>query len=147
MSLNAAVETMMEVPLFRNVDPKRLRVFAFMGETLTFRAGERLFEKGDDGDAAFVVIAGEVEVRVPVDAGETVVAVLGAKEIFGEMAVLCNEKRSTAITARSDVQVLRLNRAALVSMLREFPDIALEMIKVLAGRLRETTAQLAAAQN
>ena len=106
----------------------------------------RLFEMGDDGDAAYVVISGEVEVRVPLDEGEAVVAVLGAKEIFGEMAVLCNEKRSTAITARSDVQVLRLDRSALVSMLREFPDIALEMIKVLAGRLRQTTAQLAAAQ-
>ena len=46
MSLNAAVETMMEVPLFRNVDRKRLRVFAFMGETLTYHAGEPALRDG-----------------------------------------------------------------------------------------------------
>ena len=146
MSLNDAVAVMTDVPMFRNVDPKRLRVFAFMGETLTFRAGERLFEKGDDGDAAYIVIDGSVDVLVPVDTGEAVVAVLGAREIFGEMAVVCDQPRSTAIAAKTDVTVLRLDRSAFMKLLREFPDIALEMIKLLAGRLQATTSDLAAAR-
>ena len=56
VSLNKTVDVLCEVPMFRNVDPKQLRLFAFMGETLNFRAGERLFERGDEGDAAYVVI-------------------------------------------------------------------------------------------
>lgn len=146
MSLDDAVTVMMEIPIFRNVDPKRLRLFAFMGETLTYRAGERLFEMGDEGDAAYVIIDGAVDVLVPVDHGETSVATLGAKEIFGEMAVLCDQPRSTAIAAKTDLTVLCLQRSAFLNMLREFPDISIEVIKVLASRLEVTTRELAAAR-
>ena len=146
MSLNKAVDVMMEIPMFRNVDPKRLRLFAFMGETLTYRAGERLFEKGDEGSAAYIIIEGTVDVLVPVEEGETAVAALGSKEIFGEMAVLCDQPRSTAIAARTDLTVLRLQRSAFLNLLREFPDIALELIKVLASRLEATTRELATAR-
>lgn len=146
MSLNDAVKVMMEIPMFRNVDPKRLRLFAFMGETLTYRAGERLFEKGDEGNAAYIIIDGSVDVLVPVEGGELAVAALGAREIFGEMAVLCDQPRSTAIAAKTELTVLRLQRSAFLNLLREFPDIALEVIKVLAGRLEATTRELASAR-
>lgn len=146
MSLNDAVNVMMEIPMFRNVDPKRLRLFALMGETQTYRAGERLFEKGDEGNAAYIIIDGSVDVLVPVEGGELAVAALGAKEIFGEMGVLCDQPRSTAIAARTDLTVLRLQRSAFLNLLREFPDIALEVIRVLAGRLEATTRELAAAR-
>lgn len=146
MTLNRTVDAMREVPMFRNVDPKQLRLFAFMGETLTYRAGERLFEKGDEGDAAYIVIEGEVEVLVPIDGREASVAVLGEKEIFGEMAVLCDQKRSSAIAARTDLVTLRLDRSVIMKMLKEFPDIALELIRLLAHRLEATTRELAAAR-
>lgn len=146
MSLNDAVKVMMEIPMFRNVDPKRLRLFAFMGETLTYRAGERLFEKGDDGNAAYIIIDGAVDVLVPIEGGELSVAALGAKEIFGEMAVLCDQPRTTAIAAKCDLTVLRLQRSAFLNLLREFPDIAIEVIKVLAARLEATTRELASAR-
>lgn len=146
MSLNRIVEAMREVPMFRNVDPKQLRVFAFMGETLSYRAGERVFEKGDEGDAAYIVIEGEVEVLVPTDHGEASVAVLGEKEIFGEMAVLCDQKRSSAIAARTDLLTLRLDRTVIMKLLQEFPDISLELIRVLAHRLEVTTRDLADAR-
>ena len=146
MSLNEAVDVMREVQLFRNVDDKRLRLFAFMGETLNYRDGERLFEKGDEGDAAYIVLDGAVDVLVPTEGGEISVAVLGKKEIFGEMAVLCDQPRTTAIAAKGPLQVLRLERKAILDMLREFPDISLEFIKVLAGRLETTSRELAAAR-
>ena len=146
MSLNDAVDVMREVALFRNVDDKRLRLFAFMGETLNYRDGERLFEQGDEGDAAYIVLDGAVDVLVPTDGGEISVAVLGKKEIFGEMAVLCDQPRTTAIAAKGELQVLRLERRAILDMLREFPDISIEFIRVLAGRLETTSRELAAAR-
>lgn len=146
MSLNEIVAVLGEIPMFRNVEPKRLKLFAVMGQTLTFRAGERLFEQGDEGDAAYVVLDGAVDVLIPTEGGETSVAVLGAKEIFGEMAVLCDQPRTTAIAASTDLKVLRLDRQAMLTMLQEFPDIALELIRVLAARLEATTRDLAAAR-
>lgn len=143
MSLSETVEVLRENPIFRKIDPKRLKIVAVMGESLQYRAGERLFEKGDEGDSAFIVIMGSVDVLVPVDGGEKAVATLGRGEVFGEMAVLTEEPRSTAIAAHDDLKVLRIDRPALLSLLREFPDIAIELIRVLARRLATTTRDYA----
>ena len=96
MSINAAVTAMRETALFRNVDEKRLKLVAMMGETLTYRPGELLFDRGDPGDAAFIVVHGAVDVILRVEGIETVVATLGEGEIFGEIAVLCDQARTTA---------------------------------------------------
>ncbi|MFK7944251.1 MAG: cyclic nucleotide-binding domain-containing protein [Paracoccaceae bacterium] len=146
MSLNEAVEIMSETTMFRNVDPKRLKLVAMMGEALSFRPSERLFEQGDEGDSAYVILDGEVDVLIPTPGGEISVAVLKAKEIFGEMAVLCDQPRTTAIAARGELRVLRLKRKAILDLLHEFPDIALEFIKVLASRLERTSRELAEAR-
>jgi len=136
-----------EMLLFRNVDLKQLRVVAMMGESLTYRAGERLFEKGDEGDAAFIIIDGEVEVLVPADGGEQSVAVLGKGEIFGELAVICDQARSTAIAARTDLEALRLDRNTVLNLMREFPDITLELVRILGDRLERTTRELSQARS
>lgn len=146
MTLKTTVEVLSENPIFRKIDAKRLRVVAAMGETLHFRAGERLFEKGAEGDSAYLIVEGSVDVVVPTEAGEKVVAELGRGEIFGEMAVLTDQPRSTAIAAHGPLEVLRIDRTALLSLLREFPDIAIELIRVLARRLATTTRDYAEAR-
>lgn len=146
MGLREVTRVLREMELFRNVDDRQLRVVAMMGDELSYRAGERVFEQGDEGDAAYVVISGAVEVLVRIDGGELSVARLGRGEIFGELAVLLDQPRSSAIIASGDLEALRLNRSMIVNMLREFPDIALQMIRILGRRLEATTGQLAHAQ-
>jgi len=146
MSLNRAVQVLQEMPLFRNIDLKRLRVVAMMGESQAYRAHERLFEKGEEGDAAFIIIDGEVEVLVPAEGGEQSVAILGKGEIFGELAVICDQTRSSAIAARSELNVLRLDRNVVLNLMREFPDISLEMVRILGRRLERTTQELSQAR-
>jgi CRP-like cAMP-binding protein len=146
MSLNHAVQVLQEMPLFRNIDQKRLRVVAMMGESRTYRVAERLFEQGDEGDAAFIIIDGEVEVLVRVDGGEQSVAVLGKGEIFGELAVICDQARSTAIAARTELEALRLDRNTVINLMREFPDITLELVRILGDRLERTTRELSQAR-
>ncbi|MEM9044112.1 MAG: cyclic nucleotide-binding domain-containing protein [Pseudomonadota bacterium] len=147
MNLNDAVDVMQGTPIFRKLDPKRLRVVAMMGETLSYRAGERLFEAGEEGDSAYIILAGSVDVVVKVRDGEVTVATLKEGEIFGEIAVLTGQPRTTAIQACSDLSVLRLDRPTTTNLVREFPDIALEIIRVMADRLKDTSSQLAQAQS
>lgn len=144
MNINEIVCVLCEIPMFRKVEEKRLKLFSMMGQTLTYRASERLFEQGDDGDAAYVILEGSVDVLIPTDTGETCVATLGPKEIFGEMAVILDQPRTTAIAANTDLKVLRLDRQAFFNMLNEFPDVAIELIKIIGGRLETTTQNLAA---
>ncbi|MFN3642453.1 MAG: cyclic nucleotide-binding domain-containing protein [Gemmobacter sp.] len=143
MSLQETLGVLKEMPLFKRVDQPRLRVIALMGENATLRAGERLAERGEPGDAAYVVIEGTVDVRIPTPAGEVSVASIGPGEIVGEMALLTDRPRSAAMVAATDLVLLRLDRPTLLSLLREFPDVALEMIRVLALRLEATTARSA----
>lgn len=146
MSLDPVIDVLMEIPMFRKVDRKRLKLIAFMGQSLTFHTGERVFEQGDDGDAAYVLLKGKVEVLVEVDGKENPVAELGARQIFGELAVLCDQPRSAAIAAKTDVTLLRLDRKMFRDLLHEFPDISLEIVKLLAHRLEATSRLLSDAR-
>ena len=69
MSLNKAVEAMQQTPIFSGINPKRLRLLAFMSESLTYRAGELLFDQGEEGDSAFVVLDGEASVLINIGGG------------------------------------------------------------------------------
>jgi len=75
MSLADAVSALRESALFGRIDDGRLKLIALTGETLRFRAGEILFERGDDGEAAFVIVSGRAEVRIPTDDGARTIAV------------------------------------------------------------------------
>lgn len=142
MSLARTVEVLAGVPLFRGLDDRRLRLVAMTGEVLNIRRGERLWEQGDEGDAAYVVLGGTADILVPTDGGETSIAVLGTGEIIGEMAVLTGNPRSTAVAAHDDLTVLRLDGGTVHALLREFPELSLEVIKILAARLERMNAQV-----
>lgn len=146
MSLNKAVESMMETPIFQGVDPKRLRLLAFMSESRTYRAGELLFDQGDEGDSAFVTITGEASVLIRIGGERREVAVIGPKQVFGEMAVLCDIPRTAAIGAKTDLEVLRIDRDAFLKLLAEFPEVSLQVMRFLAARLERTTQALGQAQ-
>lgn len=146
MSLNKAVEAMQQTPIFMGIDPKRLRLLAFMSESLTYRAGELLFDQGDEGDSAFVVIDGSASVLINIGGEKKEVAVIGSKQIFGEMAVLCDIPRTAAIGAKSDLDVLRIDRDAFLKLLSEFTEVSLQVMRFLAARLEATTKDLGAAQ-
>jgi CRP-like cAMP-binding protein len=146
VSLNKAVEAMQQTPIFAGIDPKRLRLLAFMSESLTYRAGELLFDQGDEGDSAFVVIDGSASVLINIGGEKKEVAVIGSKQIFGEMAVLCDIPRTAAIGAKSDLDVLRIDRDAFLKLLSEFTEVSLQVMRFLAARLEATTKDLGAAQ-
>ncbi|MGB1214302.1 MAG: Crp/Fnr family transcriptional regulator [Pikeienuella sp.] len=146
MSLDQAVEAMVMTPIFAGVDPKRLRLLAFMSESLTYREGEVIFEQGEDGDSAFVVIDGSATVTVDIGGKKVDVAEIGPKQIFGEMAVLCDVPRTAAISAKSDLSVLRIERDPFLKLLREFPEVSLKVMRFLARRLESTTQDLVKAR-
>lgn len=143
MSLGTCVDVMKETPLFANVDPKRLKLLAFMSETLTYRDGELLMEQGEEGDSAYVLLDGEVSVLVNVGGEKREVARLGQHQVFGEIAILCDVPRTAAIMAIGDIEVLRIGRDVFRNLMKEFPEIAIEMIRILAERLERTTGDLA----
>jgi len=74
------------------------------------------------------------------------VAELHDGDFLGEIAILCDTPRTATITATSDVKALRIRKEPFFQLLRQFPEIAIEMTRLLAERLTRTTAELVEAQ-
>jgi CRP-like cAMP-binding protein len=97
---------------------------------------------GDAGDAAYVIIQGAAEVSVSTDAGDIPVAQLKDGDFLGEIAILCDTPRTATVTARSELKTLRIRKEPFFELLRQFPEMAIEMTRLLAERLTRTTAEL-----
>lgn len=143
MKFEAEVAALQKTPMFRDVDPSRLRLLAFMGEDRSFRDGEYVVRQGDASDSAFLILDGVADVVIDIGGKPTVVAQLKNNEIFGEMAMLCETPRTASVRANGDLRTLAFEREPMLRLLREFPEMAIEMSRSLAHRLERTTAELA----
>jgi CRP-like cAMP-binding protein len=98
----------------------------------SFRAGETIFRKGEPRTSMFVVNEGEIEIRI----GERVVEVVGPAGIFGEMAMIDGAPRTAAAVARSDCKLVPIDEKRFQFLVQQTPYFAIEVMRVLAGRLR-----------
>jgi CRP-like cAMP-binding protein len=109
----------------------------------TLAPGEIVFDESDPGERLFVIQAGEVELRRRA-AGGCRVERLGAGEFFGEMGVLVGGARAERATAVGAARLLELDAATLEDLCMERPEVAIRMLRRLAGRLVDLETQLAA---
>lgn len=144
--LSNEVDLLRRVPLFAGMDPAKLKLLAYTSDVVTYRAGQVLFRKGDLGDAAYVIIQGDAEVSVTTDNGEIPVAQLRDGDFLGEIAILCDTPRTATVTASSELKTLRIRKERFFELLRQFPEMAIELTRLLAERLTRTTAELVEAQ-
>lgn len=146
MNINDEVDLLRRVPLFQNVEPAKLKLLAFMSERLNFQAGQHLFTQGETGDAAFVIMEGEADVVVDSAEGPITVATLGQDALLGEISILCDVPRTATVVAKTKLSTLKIGKEKFFHLLREFPEVAIEMTRVLAERLHVTTADLTQAR-
>jgi CRP-like cAMP-binding protein len=142
MSIDQEVEVLRNIPLFQNIDPAKLKLMAFASERLTFAPEETLFEQGDPGDSAYIVLQGHADVSVETNDGPLVVAELQKNDIVGEIAILCDVPRTATVTAKDELVALKITKDLFFRMIADFPDMAIQIMRVLAQRLEHTTAQL-----
>lgn len=142
MSLHEEVEVLRNIPLFANIEPSKLKLLAFTSERLAFQPGQALMRQGESGDSAFVIISGEADVMVNTPAGPLKVAHYGKNALAGEIAMLCDVPRTATVTATTEVVTLRISKDLFFRLVREFPQMAIEIMRVLASRLEKTNELL-----
>ena len=142
MSLLQEYELLRRVPYFADIEPAKLKLLAFMSERIGFDDGKLLARQGDPGDAAYLIIEGEVEIILEGPAGPLTVATLGANEIVAEMAILGDVPRAATVRAKGRVVTLRIAKEPFMRMIREFPTMAVSIMRELAHRLDTTNNQL-----
>lgn len=106
-------------------------------EEESVNAGTTVIEEGTLGDKMYIVVSGELEVKRK--DGQRV-AVLGAEQVVGDMALLDDEPRSATVVALEEVHLLSLQRSSLERILRRYSSIAFNMMRILSQRLRNAMA-------
>jgi CRP-like cAMP-binding protein len=129
------------IDLFSQIPGEDLSQIAQITDEVHFEEGEAIFLEGDPGDTLFFVIEGKVRIHT----ATAEVAVLGERQVFGEMALLDSEPRSASASAVSDLTLLKIQRDDFNEILAEKSEIAQGIIKVLTRRLRTTMAKKPAA--
>jgi CRP/FNR family cyclic AMP-dependent transcriptional regulator len=149
VSLNEEVELLRKIPLFAKLEPSKLKLLAFTSERITYEADQVLFRQGDIGDAAYIIVEGSAKVLIETDEGEVEVAMLGRNDFVGEIAILCDIPRTATVKAASQTVTLQITKDLFFRLVAEFPQMSVEIMRVLASRLENTTQNLreALAQN
>jgi CRP-like cAMP-binding protein len=102
-----------------------------------------IFAKDEPGTGLLSVLAGTVKISVPsADGREIVLSMMREGETFGEIALIDGRPRGTNATAVTDCELMVIERRDFLPLLRSQPDLALQIIKILCGRLRRRTEQV-----
>jgi CRP-like cAMP-binding protein len=121
--------------LFRGLALEELEELSKSVKTAPFAAGEIVTRQDAKANWLYVLTQGQVEIRVNTLNGYTRrVHTLSAPDFFGEMALVTGGRREASVVALSDIECLRVDRAAFGALLERRPEIAQEVAEVLAQR-------------
>jgi CRP-like cAMP-binding protein len=107
-----------------------------------YQDGELIVREGEVGDCMYVIQQGTVEVVQDADGSDVVLAVLGAGDFFGEMAIFERQARSATVRAKGDARVLTVDKRTLLRRFQKDPSLALRMLETMSSRIRDLDAEL-----
>jgi len=142
MGLNEEVELLRNIPLFANIEPSKLKLLAFTSERISYDADQTLFNQGEIGDAAFIIIDGKADITIDSPQGPITVATVGRNDIIGEIAILCDVPRTASVKAKDKLETLVISKDLFFRLIMEFPQIAVEIMRELAQRLDRANEKL-----
>ena len=130
--------------IFQGVDPDTADALAKEMETIEVRKGEIVFSEGEPGDSLYIVISGKIKLgRRAGDGRQNLIAVMGPSDMVGELSLFDPGPRTATATAVVDTRLARLRKQGLRPWLTNRPEIAEQLLRVLARRLRRTNDALA----
>jgi CRP-like cAMP-binding protein len=126
------------IPLFADLSPADLEGIARIAEERGFADGETIAREGELGDEMHVVTDGVIRVVTDLGGNEREIARRSAGDVVGEMSIITREPRVASLVADGAVRTMRIGHGDFESMLRERPDLAIGVMRVLAERLAES---------
>ena len=111
-----------------------INIFKHSKDARTVEPGEALFRTGDNGDTMFAVVDGEVDLVL----GDVVVETVGAGGILGELALIDHAPRSADAIVRAKANVVSIDQRQFTFLVHEHPTFALQVMTIMAERLRKT---------
>jgi CRP-like cAMP-binding protein len=132
------------VPVFEELGPNELTAVAEVAVPRSFDAGEAVFREGDQSSTCYVVRSGRARaIREHDDGRQITLATFGPGDIFGELAMFDDERRSATVDATEDLAVLAIAGPDMRRLMRAHSEIAVKLAVSLVRRLREANERLA----
>jgi CRP-like cAMP-binding protein len=140
----AADDVLARAGLFQGVAPEAREALASALQYSDYTRGEAVFTEGEQGDTLFIVLTGKVKVgRRAADGRENMLSVMGPSDMFGELSLFDPGPRTATATVLTEARLASLAHAALRPWINDRPEIAEQLLRVLARRLRRTNDALA----
>jgi small-conductance mechanosensitive channel len=141
----SAMTALQSHPIMGLLTPDQLEELVRGSTGLIFAPSERIIEEGDAGASLFLLVRGQVEVRIR--SGDCVLpmAKLGPGECFGEMSLLAGEPRNATIVALTEVEAVEIAKPAFAAVVRAHPEIIGKLSELLAERQLANARQASAA--
>lgn len=119
------------LPMFAGCTKRELRHLAGLARHHQLDVGEPVFEQGAPSDAAYVIVAGHVEIR----RDGRLVAESGPGDVVGELSMLLQRDHSASVIALTPIEIVALPQAALREAVEEVPGLAWKLLQTVAARL------------
>jgi CRP/FNR family transcriptional regulator/CRP/FNR family cyclic AMP-dependent transcriptional regulator len=143
MVYSAVAAQLARSAIFEGLPEAALKQLAVTMQPKEYKRRRWIFQQGDAGTALYLIESGRVKVVLETAQGkELLLRVLGAGEVFGELALLDEQPRSASVVAREDTTAYMLERGAFLAFLRAEPEAALHCLRNLAGLVRSLTEQV-----
>ena len=130
-------------PYFSDLEPEAFDQLCRYAKHSTLKRGATIFSKGDPGISLFAVISGTVKISISSpDGRNAILNLIGAGEIFGEIALLDGSARSADAIANTACELFTIDRREFIPFVRSQPALAMKFIELLCARLRWTSDQV-----
>jgi NTE family protein len=126
-----------EVPLFAAAGPEVIAAVAARAERVRLAAGEWLFRAGDPADSLYAVASGRIQAVLD-EPGHPPIRTLDRGDVIGELALLTGAPRAASVRAWRDCELVRVTGVDLAALLRERPEAALALTRVLSQQLQDS---------
>ena len=126
-----------KIEMFEGLTVSELAAVGSVAEEVRFQPGEVVIKRGEMGETMYLMISGEVSVHIGDESGSEIeVDRIKAGDYFGEMALFEDIPRSATIRTETESRLLVLHKQEFNEIVREYPQIALTICKVLSSRIR-----------
>jgi CRP-like cAMP-binding protein len=137
MEIGAKLELLQRIPYFRLLPAPELRALATGLRERHYQPRDVIFRKGDPSEGLYLVLSGRVRTVIrSADGREQVLKVFGPGRTFGDIPVFDNEPQPAEALAVSESRIAFIARAELFDLFRRHPDLAIDVIRLFASRLR-----------
>ncbi len=131
------------IPLFSELDDKALEEISRMSVRQTYKKDNMVLIEEEIGSTMFIILRGRVKIsRISDEGREVILSILVDGDFFGEMSILDGQTRSANAVTLEDSELMLIQRENFLRILRDYPQVAINLLKELAHRLRRSDEQI-----